>query len=74
MARTNTCLSDRQAALVQARDERQEAEAARRVMEKEMKEQLLQLHAAQLQLHKQTAAGGADSDSIMKKLVGQAGR
>ncbi|XP_043245821.1 Golgi-associated PDZ and coiled-coil motif-containing protein-like [Amphibalanus amphitrite] len=57
-----------EAALVQARDELQQAEAARRVAEKEMRDQLLQLHAAQLQLHKHTAAAAADSDTIMKKL------
>ena len=59
----------RQAALVQVRTDLEEAEAARRVAEKEMRDQLLQLHAVQLQLHKQTAGVAADSDNIIKKLV-----
>ena len=63
-----TCLLF-QAELVGLRSGMTEAQAKVSVLEKELKNALLQLHAVQLQLHS-TGENNAESDKIKAKLVG----
>ena len=57
-----------QAELVALRSDKIEANAKVQVLEKELKNTLLQLHAVQLQLHSSTGID-AESDNIKMKLV-----
>ena len=57
-----------QAELVALRSDKIEANAKVQVLEKELKNTLLQLHAVQLQLHSSTGTD-AESDNIKMKLV-----
>lgn len=63
-----TCLLF-QAELVGLRSGMTEAQAKVSVLEKELKNALLQLHAVQLQLHS-TGENNTESDKIKAKLVG----
>ena len=58
-----------QAQLVDLRSELTDEQAERAVVEREVHDQLLQLHALQLQLHVKQGTT-EDSDSIKEKLVG----
>ena len=58
-----------QAELISLRTSMTEAQAKVTVMEKELKNTLLQLHAVQLQLH-QSPDNEVDSNVILNKLVG----
>ena len=57
-----------QAQLVDLKSELTETQAEKAVLEKEVHDQLLQLHAVQLQLHAQTGPN-VDSGAIKGKLV-----
>lgn len=57
-----------QAQLVDLKSELTETQAEKAVLEKEVHDQLLQLHAVQLQLHAQTGQN-VDSGAIKAKLV-----
>ncbi len=65
------CVCALQAQLVDLRSELTDVQAEKAVVEKEVHEQLLQLHAMQLKLQ---AKGGqaVDSDSIKDRMVGTA--
>ncbi len=55
--------------MIDLRSDLFEVRATKAILEKELHNLLLQLHAAQLQLHAKTGQD-ADSETIMKKLVG----
>ena len=57
-----------QAQLIDLRSDLFEVRATKAILEKELHNLLLQLHAAQLQLHAKTGTD-TDSETIMKKLV-----
>lgn len=57
-----------QAQLVDLKSELTETQAEKAVLEKEVHDQLLQLHAVQLQLHAETGQN-VDSGAIKAKLV-----
>lgn len=63
-----TMVSIFQAQLVDLKSELTETQAEKAVLEKEVHDQLLQLHAVQLQLHAQTGQN-VDSGAIKAKLV-----
>lgn len=64
----STMVSIFQAQLVDLKSELTETQAEKAVLEKEVHDQLLQLHAVQLQLHAQTGQN-VDSGAIKAKLV-----